>query len=147
MRQILRNSRAILFIALPAISVACSDPESPPPNPLVGSYTATTWTTTGNSGQQSQLVSGSTLQITLNANHTTSGHLHIPAQGGSPAFDADMAGTWSSSGDVVDFTQAADTFVRDMLFTMGLDIQGRVTLSADQTFSGTDIQIILTKTS
>ena len=145
MRQTHRISRSLLFIGLPAVLLACGGSDEPSSSPYAGSYVATSWTTTGNSGHQDQILAGSTLQITLAANGTTTGHLHTAASGANPVFDADMAGTWTVSANVVDITQAADTFVKDMLFTVGSNIQGITTLTGDQTFSGTQIQITLTR--
>jgi hypothetical protein len=147
MRPTQRISRSLLLIGLPALLLACGGSNEPSSSAYAGSYVATSWTTTGNSGHQDQLVAGSTLQITLAANGTTTGHLHFVGSGGSQPLDADMAGTWTVSGNVVDFTQAADTFVRDMLFTVGSNIQGIITLAGDKTFSGTQIQITLTRAS
>ena len=147
MRQKHRISRSLLLIGLPALLLACGGSDEPSSSPYAGSYVATSWTTTGNSGQQNQIIAGSTLQITLGSNGATTGHLHIAASGANPVFDADMAGTWTINGNVVEFTQAADTFVRDMLFTVDSNIQGIITLSGDQTFSGTRIQLTLTRAS
>jgi hypothetical protein len=143
MRRTLRNPRSLLLLGLPALLLACSEPESPPPNPLLGTYSATSFTTTGSSGQRNEILAGSTLVLTLKDDNTTSGHLHMAASGANPAFDADMAGTWSQNGTVVEFNQAADSFVRDMIFTWGPDSS----LTGNHVFSGTSIQITLTKTS
>jgi hypothetical protein len=148
MRQSLRNTRALLLIGLPAIVLACGGSDEPSSTPIAGTYAATFFQTTGASGQTNQIAAGSTLQITLGANGSTTGHLHIAASGGNPAFDADMAGTWTATENhIVDFTQAADTFVKDMPFTWGPDIQGISTLSGDNVFSGTRIEITLTRSS
>jgi hypothetical protein len=111
---------------------------------LVGSYTATQWVTTGGSGQTNQIVAGSTLTITLNANGSTSGHLHLAASGSNPAFDADMAGTWNVNGATVSFSQNADTFVRDMPFSVVAN-GPKWSLEGDRVFSGTRIQLTLTQ--
>ena len=147
MRHTYRMSRSLLLIGLPALLLACGGSDEPSSSPYAGSYVATSWTTTGNSGHQDQILAGSTLQITLAPNGTTTGHLHFAATTANPVFDADMAGTWAVSGNVVDFTQAADSFVRDMPFTVGSNIQGIITLTGDRTFSGTQIQLILTRAS
>ncbi len=147
MRQSLWKSRSLLLIGLPALLFACGGSNEPSSSPITGSYAATMWVTTGTSGQHNEIIAGSTLQISLAANGTTTGHLHVAASGGTPAFDRDMAGTWSVNGNLVDFTQAADSFVRDMIFTVGSDIQGLMTLAGDQGFSGTRIQLTLTRTS
>jgi len=145
MRKNHRISRSLLLITMPALLLACGGSDEPSSSAYAGSYVATLWTTTGNSGHQDQLSVGSTLQITLAPNGTTTGHMHVAASGSNPVFDADMAGTWTAGAGVVDFAQAADTFVRDMLFTVGSDINGVMTLTGHQAFSGTDIQITLTR--
>ena len=112
---------------------------------LPGTYTATRWVTTGGSGQTDQIVAGSTLTITLNANGTTSGHLHLVSSGSNPAVDADMAGIWSQLGGVVGFSQNADTFVRNMQFSVVAN-GPKWALDGDQVFSGsTRVQITLTQ--
>ena len=124
--------------------VACGgDSTSPSQSTAVGSYTAFQFVTTGSSGQTNQLLIGSTVQITLAANGTTSGHLHLAASGSQPAFDADLAGTWSQTGNVIDFTQAVDNFVNDMLFTIQPIATGVWDLIGDDTFSGTHVQLTL----
>jgi hypothetical protein len=145
MKRTHRISRSLLLIGLPALLLACGGSDEPSSSAYAGSYVATSWTTTGNSGHQDQLLAGSTLQITLNPNGTTTGHLHVAASGANPVFDADMGGTWTVNANVIEFTQAADTFVRNMIFTVGSNIQGIITLTGDKTFSGTQIQITLTR--
>src|SRR3954469_7566088 len=124
--------------------LACGSDSTSPGVTAVGTYAASQWVTTGGSGQTNQLVAGSTLQITLAGNGTTSGHLHVAASGSNPAFDADMAGTWTRTRNVVTFSQNADTFVRDMAFT--LDSNGsQWMLIGDQGFSGTRVEVTLTQ--
>ena len=145
MKQTRKKSRSLLLIGLASLFLACGGTNEPFSSPSAGGYVATTFRTTGTSGQQDQLVIGSTLQMNLAENGTTSGHLHVAAYGGNPAFDRDMAGTWTASGNTVDFTQAADSFVRDMTFVVGTNVQGLMTLAGDQTFSGTRIELTLTR--
>jgi hypothetical protein len=121
--------------------LACGSDSTEPRLALEGNYTATQWVTTGGSGQTHQLDVGSTLNITLNSDGTTTGHLHVA---GSPAFDADMAGTWTISGNTVTFSQSADTFVRDMPFTV-VPNGANWALVGDHVFSGTQIQLTLTR--
>ena len=148
MRQSLRNTRALLLIGLPAIVMACGGSDEPSTTPIAGTYVATFFQTTGSSGQRNEIAAGSTLTITLAANGTTTGHLHVAASGSNPVFDADMAGTWTATENhVVTFAQSADTFVRNMEFTWASDIQGLSTLAGDKVFTGTRIQITLTRAS
>jgi len=148
MRQSLRNTRALLLIGLPAIVLACGGSDEPSDTPIAGTYAATFFQTTGSSGQRNEIAAGSTLTITLAANGTTTGHLHVAASGSNPVFDADMAGTWTATENhIVTFTQAADTFVRNMDFTWSTDIQGISILTGDKAFSGTLIRITLSRVS
>ena len=131
------------FVLISAALIACGSDSTGPAGPPVGSYTAVQFVTTGSSGQTNQLLIGGSLQMTLAANGTTSGHLHMAASGSNPVFDADMAGTWTLNGNVVDFTQTADTFVRDMPFTLQLIANDTWDLVGDRVFSGTRIQLTL----
>ena len=133
---------AAVLLAVGAIG-GCSESTSPPE--AVGSYTAISFVTTGSSGQTNQLLAGSTLEITLHPDLTTSGHLHIAASGGQPGLDADMAGTWRQTGDIVDFSQTADTFVRDMAFRAERTAAFGYHLVGSQVFSGTQINITLAR--
>ena len=119
----MKQSALGIGAALIAVSIMACGGDKGPTNPgdgvtVAGTYTATQWVTTGGSGQTNQILAGSTLTITLLANGTTTGHLHVAASGGNPTFDADMAGTWTQTGTNVDFTQSADTFVRNMAFAL-----------------------------
>ena len=137
-----RFMSAAAFLALGAL-VGCGESTSPPD--AVGSYTATSFTSHGTSGQTNHLLHGSTFDITLHPDLTTSGHLHIAASGGQPALDADMAGTWRQTGDIVSFVQAADTFVRDMVFRVERNAPGEYHLVGDRIFSGTQIHVTLAR--
>jgi hypothetical protein len=131
------------FSLISAALVGCGSDSTGPAEPPIGSYTAIEFVTTGNSGQTNQLVIGGSLQMNLAANGTTSGHLHMAASGSNPVVDADMAGTWTLNGNVVDFTQTADTFVRDMVFILQPIATDTWDLVGDQGFSGTRIQLTL----
>ena len=144
MRQSLRKSRSVLFVGLPAVLLACgSSTTTPSGNSAAGSYTAFSFVTTGSAGQRNEILAGSTLVLNLNADGTTSGHLHIAASAANPALDADMAGTWTQTGLTVNISQSADTFVRNMPFSMSFDAGGGWDLFGDAVFSGTRIQIVL----
>jgi hypothetical protein len=138
------NKRLLLLGALLGAAACASDSTSPAS--VEGNYGAIIFVTTPTGGSaRNELQAGSTLTINLNSNGTTSGHLHAAANGATPVFDADMAGTWSVSGDVVTFTQAADTFVRDMAFTIQRIGGNVVVLVGDQVFSGTRINLTLAR--
>ena len=123
--------------------LACGGDSTSPQSAISGSYSAYTWTTTGASGQTNQLVNGSTLQINLAANGTTTGHMHIAASGGNPAFDADMAGTWTQTGNSVGFTLADDSFMNDMVFEIQPFAANVWDLVGQDTFDQTLIRLTL----
>lgn len=143
MMKTFKKSYSMLPIVLLALFLACGDSTSPSGNSAAGNYTAVSFATTGTSGQRNEIQAGSTLILNLNANGTTSGHLHVAASAGSPVFDADMAGTWTQVGTTVDITQSADTFVRDMPLDLTPDIAGGWLLVGDRVFSGARVQITL----
>lgn len=145
MRQSWNDSRSIFLVGLPALLLACgsSTTTQPSGNSAAGNYTALYWVTTGNSGQRSELLAGSTLVLNLSAAGTTSGHLHVAASGANQALDADMAGTWTQNGFTVNISQSADTFVRNITFQMFLDPNGGWDLEGDENFTGGRVQLIL----
>jgi hypothetical protein len=87
-----------------------------------------------------QLAAGAAVHVILAADGSTTGRLFVPASGTQPATDADLAGTWSQSGGIVTFHQSADTFVRDMPFSVR-DEQ----LAGDATFGGVRVQMTLAR--
>jgi hypothetical protein len=144
MRHSIRKSSSLLLTGLPLL-LACGDSTAPPPN-IVGTYTPVAFTTTPSGGsERNEIQAGSTLTLILASDGSTSGHLHIAANGTNPVLDADMAGTFTQNGDVVTFTQAADTFVRNMVFrieTLGCCV---VFLNGDQAVSGTRVSLSLSR--
>ena len=133
-------------IGIFAATVGCggSDSTAPPQSSgVAGSYSAFQWVTTGGSGQTNQLTSGSTLQITLNNNGSTSGHMHLAASNGNPAADFDLAGTWSQSGNNVNFTQTVDNFLKDITFAIQPIATGVWDLVGSHDFSGTHVDLTL----
>ena len=145
MRQSWNNSGSIFLVGFPALLLACgsSTTTQPSGNSAAGNYTAFYWVTTGNSGQTSELLAGSTLVLNLSADGTTSGHLHIAASSANQALDADMAGTWTQNGFTVNILQSADTFIRNMPFQMSFDPNGGWDLEGNENFTGGQVRLIL----
>ena len=124
-----------------AALLACSDAFKPNIENVAGAYNLQSLITTDVTDTTDWVAAGTTLSLALNRNGTTTGHIFAPGAGaGGSDFEADLAGTWTLTGDTVRFTQTADTFLRDMAFTAG---ENR--LSGDQTFGGTRIRALLTK--
>ena len=101
---------------------------------------ATTFLATTGGVTTNLLTSGASVTLILGADGTTSGRLFVPASV-APQVDASLAGTWTFfNATDIDITSTTDTFIRDMLFSVGGN-----TLVGDQTFGATRIQIVLTK--
>jgi len=124
------------------VFLACGDDAfTPSVMDVAGSYSPTTFTTTTGGSTTDQLAAGASLALSLAENGTTTGRLFVPhgAEGGGD-LDADMAGTWTLTGRIVNVDQTADTFVRDMPFTVESN-----RLRGEATFSGTTIRVTLGK--
>ena len=147
MRNALNKSSAMLSIALAALLLACGGDSTSPANTATGNYTAISFVTTGTGGQRNEILAGSTLTLNLNANGTTSGHLHVAANGSDPAFDSDLPGTWTQAGMTVELTMpAVDTFVEDMPLELTANSVGGWDLEGVGGFSGTQVQLTLRRT-
>ena len=127
--------------------IGCNDVTSLSRNGPAGNYTAIILVSTENSVPTNVLAGGGSFTLNLAGNGTTSGRLYIVASGATPGVDADMAGTWTRNGDTVEFTQAADTFVRDMTFTIEQISDGVWFLVGDQVFGTIRINVRLAQNS
>lgn len=146
MSRLFANSSALIGLAI--VFGACGgDSTSPSTDPPVGNYNAISFKTSGSSGQRDELLAGGSLQLELDSHHATSGHLHVAASSSNPVVDADMAGTWTASGNVVTVSQTADTFVRDMPLILSLDPANGYVLTGNNFSSGKQIQVTLKRAS
>ena len=138
-------SRLRLLPVVPFLAAAllgCSDSTTEPTS-IAGSYTASTFTLTPTgSTSRDVLAAGGSLTINIASSNAITGTLNVPASvtGGS-AFVADMAGTATVTGSTVRFTQSADTFVRDLNWT----IQGNTLRVTNQTAGSASFTITLTR--
>ncbi|MGD2136321.1 MAG: hypothetical protein PVF27_09175 [Gemmatimonadales bacterium] len=128
----------VLLASAIAVLGACSDALSP--ESLAGTYVATTFTVSGEvSGDV--LAEGGNLTITLNADRTTTGNLLIPASlAYGEDFTASMVGTFTIIEETLTFAQDADTFIRDLFWTVN-----ESQLRSTGTFSGVTITIVLSR--
>jgi hypothetical protein len=147
MRKSLKRSYSIASIVLPSLFLACGSDSTSPANTATGNYTAISFVTSGTSGHRDEIQAGSTLTLNLNANGTTSGHLHVAANGSDPAFDSDLPGTWTQAGMSVELTMpGVDTFVEDMPLELTPNSLGGWDLEGTGGFSGTQVQLTLRRT-
>lgn len=116
-----RRGMHFASLVLLGLLAACgSDDLGPAPLDVAGSYSATVFTVVPD-GMPSidALAEGSTLSIVIAADNAVTGTLALPAAvTGDEAFQANMAGTAVVDGTTVRFTQSADSFVRDLTWTI-----------------------------
>lgn len=137
-----RRAFARVLPAVVALALIGCDDDPTSPGDADGSYEATFWTGTEGGTTTDILAAGGIFDIALTPQGTTTGRLFIPGSvTGEGDFDLSLAGTWTQNGTVVDFNHAADTFVRDMPFT----VQGS-TLVGDRTFGDLRIRVTLSRT-
>jgi hypothetical protein len=113
------------------------------PDPRIGTYLATTFTITP-SGQApiNVLTQGGTLGLNIANNFVTAGTLILPPSvTGGAAVSASMAGTADTTGGKIRFVQTADTFVRNLTFTM---VETRLE-AVNQTVAGTTYTVVLNR--
>jgi hypothetical protein len=99
-----------------AIVAACSSNAVAPPD-VNGDYVATTFSVVQNGVPINELQAGAHVTISLASDGTTTGILFLP-HGNADSSDLilDLSGTWTIQDRTVRFSNAADSFVRDMSF-------------------------------
>ena len=128
------------FLIAAAVAVACSDSFKPNIENVAGTYHLQSLTTTDVVDTIDWVRAGATVSLTVDTNGTTTGTMFFPASAANDSATLDLAGTWQLSGNMVDFDQTADTFLRDMTFTA---TENRLT--GDQTFGGTRVRATLSR--
>ncbi|MCU0633879.1 MAG: hypothetical protein MUE41_03305, partial [Gemmatimonadaceae bacterium] len=110
---------AIAFVAATMVTACDEDSVTQVPS-VAGTYRATTFQVTPQ-GQApiDVLARGGTLELSIASDNSTSGTLTLPASvTGVAALTASMVGTAVQTGNTVRFQQSADTFVRDISWTV-----------------------------
>ncbi len=122
---------------------ACGDDGAIDPDPIAGTYTATTFRVTPSAATEiNVLEQGGNLTIVIGANNATTGTLNLPSVvTGGNALQASMAGTIERDGNGVTFDQTADTFVRDLNWTF----TGNTITATNQSVGGASWTIVLTR--
>jgi hypothetical protein len=120
---------------------ACGDSTAPTMSSVAGSYAATSFTVTESGGTTNILAAGGSITLTLTAAGVTSGRLFVPggAEDGGD-FDEALTGTWTLQDSTVTLEHDADTFLRDMSFT----VRGQQ-LVGEETFSDVTVAVVFTK--
>jgi len=118
-RQRVRLLALVLFTLASSAIVGCGSDAPNQPSSIAGVYTATVFRVTPTGQPTIDVVAqGGTLSITIASDNTASGTLSLPASVAGTPFTASMTGTVVQTGTTVRFEQTADTFVRDLTFTV-----------------------------
>ena len=123
----IRGGLAVALLLFPIGLVGCNG-ENEPSGPMAeaaGSYEATTLIE--KEGGVDHLAEGASLIIRLTAGGETTGTFFVPGgdEDGSD-YTADLTGTWTRNGNAIEFHHAADTFIRDAVWTWHED--GTITM-------------------
>lgn len=108
---------------------------------VAGTYRATTFTMEEAGVTTDWLARGASISLTLGGDGTTGGRVFVPGGGeGGSDFDEDLTGTWELMGTTLRLRHAAATFLREMTFSVAGS-----RLSAEETFGGVDVGVVLSK--
>ena len=144
-RRTLRGVAPVLTsLAVAGALAACSSDTVTEPTSLAGTYQATTLRALPTGGDDLDLLAeGVSLTLVIAADNSTTGTLTVPGdltENGEPATQS-MNGSAVRTGNTVRFQQSADSFVRDLVWTVG-----STTLSVNnQTAGGAAFTITLTR--
>jgi hypothetical protein len=116
----LRALGRLVTLATSLAGIGCGDTGPTDAPSLAGTYAASVFRVTPSGQSQIDvLAQGGSLVLTIATdNSTTTGSLALPASIAGTPFTASMAGTAIRTGSTVRFQQTADTFVRDLTFTV-----------------------------
>jgi len=139
-----RNAALLAAAMLLSFTAACGSDKSTGPDleDVAGSYEATVLTATQAGTEHDVIAAGAIIELVLDEDGTTAGHLSIPASdlSNGEAVDADMAGSWTLDGTTVHITQSADTFIRDL----PLAVDGS-NLTGDATFDDVQVHLVMSR--
>jgi hypothetical protein len=148
MMTITRRIAALATFATLAFT-ACEAPGEPvdPRAAVVGTYLADEsfgaieLTTVANGVTVDWVAAGAQVELELRRDGTTAGHVVVPeADDGQEDFEADLTGTWTISGNTIQLSHSADTFLRDMPLTVRAGA-----LEGDETFGDVRVRLVLAR--
>ncbi len=117
-RPITRRVTLLLFTA--TTLAACGGETPTAPSSIEGRYAATTFRVTPTGAAEIDVLArGATLILTLGSSNSVSGRLTIPSLFTEQLpTNESLAGTFTRTGNTVRFVQGADTFIRDLTWTV-----------------------------
>lgn len=137
----LRLLHALVACAALVAANGCRRPTDP--DPLVGTWLATSFhVAVGTQAQKDILAAGGSFGVNVATNFVTAGTVVLPASvTGGAASTLSLAGTAVEAGTTVQFGTSADTFVRNLVFTL---IENRLE-ARNQVVAGTTYDVVLTR--
>lgn len=130
--------RTPALLAIIASAFGCG--ETVAPEDVAGTYQATQWTLTG-AADIDVLAEGGSIEVQLQPDRSTTGLMIVPdAASDRGQYAVDMIGTFVITGGRLRFNQAAESFIRNLIWEIA---DGR--LVADGFFAGTEIIVVLTR--
>lgn len=142
----MRTNRLVPALVAFLLMMASACRGATEPDPLVGTWLASTFRITpAGQPERDVLATGGTLGLNIaraDSTFITTGTVVVPASvTGSAALKASLAGSAIRTNDVVRFTPTADSFVRDLVFTL---VENRLE-AVNQVVAGTSYNVILTR--
>jgi hypothetical protein len=141
------SPRASLLVFSLVTLAACGsdDPTGPTPASVAGTYHATRvdLTYTGTTEPVDAIALGTSVEIVLTPQGTTTGTLIVPAVLTEDGVDddvIDLTGTYTISGNTLNFDGQGDSFIRDLLWTIG-----NGTLTTENTVDEGTLEVTLTR--
>lgn len=133
---------AVLTAAL-TLAACRSDSTAPEASPIAGTYTATQLSVTEGGFSVDALGLGVSLTMTLTSPSAVSGTLIVPAAVSESGRNEvnNLVGTFTQRADTVRFTQAADTFVRDIPFL----VRGNTLVATNARAGAATYTVVLTR--
>jgi hypothetical protein len=113
---------SLMLFAFPIMLSACGSDGTTQTNPLAGTYRATLFRVMPTGQPAIDVISnGGSLTILIAADNSTSGALMLPANVTGSVVSSSMAGSAVITGTTVRFEQTADTFVRNLIWTVSVN--------------------------
>lgn len=135
------RTRLLITLVVAPLAIACRETAGPSIGTVAGVYAATTFTSTTNGATTNHLAEQAQILIVLHTDGSTEGQLFVPG-GNDDGSDVneELTGIWTLSGSTVALDHTADTFLRDMPFTVS-----GTRLLGDVTIDGTRVQVTLAR--
>ena len=136
------NPAKLLLVVLAAAFACDTQPFAPTQSSVAGTYHLQALTVTDIGSTRDWVAMGATMTITLAPNGTTTGRCSCPNPVAAGVVDVDMQGTWTLTGETVEFNLSFNTLVSQVAFFAR---ENRLVGNHAYDNTGVSVRIILTK--